>query len=250
MEMKLSVVIPVRNEEDCIEKTVIDVIEELNRERIDFEIILINDNSTDNTPKIIESLRTIYKDRIIAVHRTPPAGFGHAVRCGLENVHGDAVVVCMGDESDDPKDIVKYFRKLQEGYDCVFGSRFIKGTIVKDYPRLKLIFNRIGNIFIKYLFGLECNDMSNAFKAYRREVIDSVKPLVSNYFNITVEIPLKAVIRGFSYTVIPINWYGRTSGVSKYNLKELQRKYLFSILYVWLEKILLKEEIKGAKQRN
>jgi dolichol-phosphate mannosyltransferase len=245
MEMKLSVVIPVRNEESCVEKTVTDVIEELNNEHIDFEIILVNDNSTDNTPAIIESLQNKYKDKISVIHRTPPAGFGRAVKCGLENIHGDAVVICMGDESDDPKDIVRYFRKLQEGYDCVFGSRFITGATVTDYPGFKLIFNRIGNIFIKHLFGLECNDMSNAFKAYRREVIDSVKPLVSNYFNITVEIPLKAVIRGFSYTVIPINWYGRTSGVSKYNLKELQRKYLFSILYVWLEKILLKEEIKN-----
>jgi len=240
--MKLSIVIPAQNEEKVIENVVKEIVNELEKEKIAYEIIIVNDNSQDKTGEIAQKLST-QNPNIKVVNRKPPKGFGRAVKDGLEHITGDAVVICMGDASDDPKDIVKYYRKLQEGYDCVFGSRFIKGTIVKDYPKLKLFLNRIGNIAIKYLFRLKCNDISNAFKAYKREVIESIKPLISNQFNITVEIPLKAVVRGFSYTVVPINWYGRTSGVSKHKLKELQKKYLFSILYVWLERILLKDEL-------
>ena len=240
--MKLSLVVPARNEEECIEETITDIIDKLKREDIDFEIVVINDNSTDSTPQIIERLANEYKN-IVIIHRAPPPGFGRAVREGLERIHGDIVVICMGDLSDDPVDIVRYYRKIQEGYDCVFGSRFIRGALVKDYPVIKLIINRIANTFIRYLFRIKNNDITNAFKAYRVKVIKSVMPLLSNHFNITVEIPLKAVVRGFSYTTIPVNWYGRKSGVSKHKLKELQRKYLFSVLYVWLEKTLLRDEI-------
>ncbi len=247
--MKLSIIIPARNEEEVIERFVQDVLGELKNQNINYEIVIIDDNSTDATAEKLNLLVDRYSN-IRIVKRQPPAGFGRAVREGLEHATGDAVAIVMGDGSDDPKDIAKYYRKIQEGYDCVFGSRFIKGTVVKDYPFIKFALNRIGNYFIKILFGLPYNDITNAFKMYRKEVIESVKPLVSNYFNITVEIPLKTIIRGFSYAVVPINWYGRTSGVSKHKLKELQRKYLFSILYVWLEKILLKEEIKNATQKR
>ncbi|MBA4317468.1 MAG: hypothetical protein C0412_03620 [Flavobacterium sp.] len=240
--MLLSVIIPAHNEQESIKNTVEEIISEISKEKINYEIVIVNDNSTDSTQQVVEKLAE-KNPNIIVVHRIESAGFGGAVKDGLNTATGDCIVICMGDASDDPKDIVKYYRKIEDGYDCVFGSRFIKGTVVRDYPLLKLVLNRIGNYFIKYLFGLHCNDISNAFKAYRREVIESVKPLVSNHFNITVEIPLKAVVRGFSYAVVPINWYGRTSGVSKHNLRDLQRKYLFSILYAWLEKILLKDEI-------
>lgn len=241
--MKLSVVIPVHNEQDCIAGVVGALTNALAAEAIPYEIILVNDNSSDNSPSLLEDMAG-GNPGIKIVHRTPPKGFGYAVRAGLSQATGDAVVICMGDQSDDPGDVVAYYRKLQEGYDCVFGSRFVKGSRVNGYPGIKLILNRLGNAFIQLLFLLPYNDVSNAFKAYRIGVIKSIQPLVSQYFNITVEIPLKAVVRGYSYAVVPINWYGRKSGVSKYNVRELSRKYFFSILYVWLEKILLKEDIQ------
>ncbi len=240
--MKLSVVIPARNEEECIGKTIIDIVKKLTEENILFEIIVVNDNSQDRTPEIIQRAANEYEN-IVVINNKSSSGFGYTVREGLKNVKGDVVVICMGDSSDDPVDIVKYFRKIEEGYDCVFGSRFVKGAKVSDYPIIKLILNRIANTFIKHLFLIKNNDITNAFKAYRTEVINRIMPLVSNHFNITVEIPLKAIVRGFSYATVPVNWYGRKSGVSKYKFRELQRKYVFSILYVWLEKILLKDEI-------
>jgi len=157
------------------------------------------------------------------------------------------VATVMGDLSDDPEDIVRCFRKIEEGYDCVFGSRFMKGSTVKDYPLTKLLINRLANNFIRMLFLIRPNDITNAFKLYRREVIKVIQPLQALYFNITVEIPLKAIVRGFSYTQIPISWYGRQSGVSKLGIREMGRKYLFTVLYIWLEKILLADEINNLK---
>jgi len=241
--MKLSVIIPARNEENNLRKVFMEINEVLKREGIENEIILVDDNSTDGTRKVIEELVS-ENSNVRGVFRKPPPGFGRAIRDGLKVITGDVVEIVMADFSDDPEDIVRYYRKILEGYDCVFGSRFIKGSRVVDYPPHKLILNRIANNFIKILFGIKNNDITNAFKAYRREVIEAVQPLVSNHFNITVEIPLKAINRGFRFATIPISWYGRTSGVSKYRLKELQRKYLFSLLYCWLERILLKDEVK------
>lgn len=167
-----------------------------------------------------------------------PNGFGFAVRCGLENFGGDAVAIVMADGSDTPEDIVDYYCRLQEGYDCVFGSRFMAGGKVIDYPLHKLVVNRLANLFIQILFGIKYNDVTNAFKAYRREVIDGTSPLLSHHFNLTVEMPLKAITRGYSYTTIPITWRNRTTGVSKLKLKEMGSRYLFIVLYVFLEKNL------------
>lgn len=244
--MKLSVVIPVHNEEDCIEKTIQDISDELQKESIESEIIVVNDNSVDKTAQIVNSLSQKYSN-IRIVDRQPPNGFGRAIKEGLDNITGDAVVVAMGDASDDPIDIVRYFRKIEEGYDCVFGSRFIRGAIVKDYPFHKLIVNRIANTFLRILFLTKHNDLTNAFKAYRREVIESIRPIESLYFNITIELPLKALIRGYSIAFLPINWYGRKSGVSKLKIRDMGRRYLYTALYIWLQKILIMDDIRERK---
>ena len=241
--MKLSVVIPAHNEEGCVSRIIGNLINTLKANGIEREIIAVNDNSTDNTYGVLEELAGIHKE-IKVINAPRPRGFGRAVRKGLEHISGDAVVIFMADGSDDAEDVVMYYNKIQEGYDCVFGSRFIKGSRTSGYPKVKLILNRAGNILMQLLFWIQYNDVSNAFKAYRAEVIRAVQPLVSQYFNITVEIPLKAIVRGFSFAVVPIHWNGRVSGVSKYRIGELSKKYFFSILFVWLEKILLKEEIK------
>jgi len=210
----ISIVIPAHNEEGCIVPTVQLISQTLEAKKIDYEILVVN-------------LNNYY-----------PNGFGLAVRCGLENFQGDAVAVVMADSSDAPENIVDYYQKLQEGYDCVFGSRFIPGGRVIDYPVDKLIVNRAANLFISVLFGLKFNDTTNAFKAYRREVIEGISPLLSHHFNLTVEMPLKAIIRGYSLAIIPISWQNRATGVSKLKIKEMGSRYLFIVLYAWLEKTL------------
>jgi dolichol-phosphate mannosyltransferase len=233
--MKLSVVIPAHNEADSIAPTVGGVTSALGNEGIDFEVVVVDDASTDGTRDVVEQLG----DDHVRCHRSHYSlGFGFAVRAGLERSEGDAVAIMMADNSDDPADLVRYYRVLEKGYDCAFGSRFIAGARVENYPRLKLIINRIVNFGIRVLFRHGYNDTTNAFKAYRREVIDAVDPLLSNHFNLTVELPLKAVVRGFSYRIIPISWRGRTAGATNLSLQEMGSRYLFIVLYVFLERHL------------
>jgi dolichol-phosphate mannosyltransferase len=157
---------------------------------------------------------------------------------------GDAVVIMMADESDDCRDVVRYWNALNEGWDAVFGSRFTKGGGVIDYPWLKLRLNRMANLFIRLLFGISLNDTTNAFKAYRRTVIEGCQPLLSAHFNLTVEIPLKTIIRGYSWTVLPITWRNRRTGVAKLKIQEMGSRYLFICLYLWLEKYLSRGDYK------
>jgi len=233
----LSIVIPARDEEGCICATVEHLHVELRLHNIPHEIVVVDDGSTDRTWTLLQDL----KERISQlkpVQNTGPNGFGRAIIHGLDRMTGDAVVIMMADESDDHRDVVRYWDELNKGFDCVFGSRFIKGGGVIDYPWLKLRINRLANAFLMLLFRMKLNDTTNAFKAYRREVIDGCRPFIAQHFNITVEIPLKAMVRGYSWTVIPITWRNRRTGVAKLKIKEMGSRYLFICLYIWLEKYL------------
>lgn len=231
----LSVVIPARDEEGCIASTLEHLHLELQMNSVPHEIIVVDDGSTDKTIQILkDECQKISELKI--VQNSGMHGFGRAIVHGLNNISGDAVVIMMADESDDPRDVVRYWKKLNEGYDCVFGSRFANGGGVIDYPKLKLLLNRLANLFIKFLFRHGLNDTTNAFKAYRKTVIDGIRPILSPHFNITVELPLKAVVRGYSYATIPITWRNRRTGAAKLKIKEMGSRYLFICFYVWLEK--------------
>ncbi|MGI8482285.1 MAG: glycosyltransferase family 2 protein [Chthoniobacterales bacterium] len=239
----LSVVVPTRDEEGCIVSTIEHLGIELRLHNVPHEIVVVDDGSTDRTWEILLDLRSRIPS--LAPTQNPGAnGFGRAVIWGLDQMKGDAVVIMMADESDDARDVVRYWAKLNEGYDCVFGSRFVKGGGVIDYPRFKLFLNRLANLFLKTLFHLKLNDTTNAFKAYRKEVIDGCRPLISPHFNLTVELPLKAIVRGYSWTTLPITWRNRRSGIPKLKIKEMGSRYLFICLYVWLEKYFSRGDYK------
>jgi len=178
--MKLSIVIPAHNEEGSIRETVSELVQGLTEAVIEHEILVVNDNSSDSTEKILIDLSQQFSS-CRYVDNTPPNGFGLAVRKGLENFSGDAVAIVMADGSDAPEDVIAFFRKIEEGFDCVFGSRFIKNGKTYDYPLVKLILNRGANLFIKILFGLRYNDVTNAFKMYRKETIEGLKPFLSHH---------------------------------------------------------------------
>ncbi|MCS6812793.1 MAG: glycosyltransferase [Cyanobacteria bacterium] len=233
----LSVVIPAHNEEACIVQTVQAIADQLTAASLSYEILVVNDNSRDRTEALLQAL-VAQNPHVRYINNYYPNGFGFAVKCGLENFRGDAVAIVMADNSDSPQNIVDYYYKLQQGYHCVFGSRFISGGRVIDYPLHKLVINRLANWFIQVLFGLDLNDTTNAFKMYRREVIAGIAPLLSHHFNLTVEMPLKAIVRGYSYAIIPITWQNRKTGISKLKLQEMGSRYLFIVLYVFLEKHL------------
>jgi len=231
----LSIVIPARNEQDCIASTVEHLDLELRLHNVPHEIVVVDDGSTDETWKRLQEIAARVP-ALQAVQNPGPNGFGRAIIYGFDRMKGDAAVVMMADESDDCRDVVTYWRRLNEGWDAVFGSRFLKGGGVIDYPWLKLKVNRFANLFIRALFGIKLNDVTNAFKAYRKTTIDGCRPLLSPHFNLTVELPLKTIVRGYSWTSIPITWRNRKTGESKLKIKEMGSRYLFICLYIWLEK--------------
>jgi dolichol-phosphate mannosyltransferase len=232
--MKLSIVIPAHDEVESIRATLDALTTELKVEDIPYEIIVVDDASEDGTAQVVREVAE-HDPHVRCVRSPRSPGFGQAVRCGLEEYTGDAIAIVMADLSDSPKDLVRYYRVLEEGFDCAFGSRFIRGGRVSDYPKFKLALNRLVNLGIRVLFRHGYNDTTNAFKAYRREVIDNVQPLLSHHFNLTVELPLKAIVRGHTYAITPVSWSNRTRGVSKLKLQEMGSRYLFIVLYVFLE---------------
>jgi glycosyltransferase involved in cell wall biosynthesis len=216
--MKISIIIPAYNEEEIIEKTIKKTYGILNKKKYDFEIIVVNDNSDDKTEKIIDRLSKTNK-KIKPIHKKSntrgPTGMGSALKFGFKHCRGDIIIPLMADLSDDPNEIIQLVKKIFDGFDVVCGSRFIKGSKIIGYPRTKMIFNRIYNRLFAFLFSLEVKDISNAFKAYRKSVIDLIKPK-SNNFAITAEILLKAKMFGFKIAEVPVSWHGRTKGESKF----------------------------------
>jgi dolichol-phosphate mannosyltransferase len=207
----------------------------LTLQKVPHEIVVVDDGSTDGTWALLEEMAA----RINTLHPVQnhgDHGFGRAVLCGIDQAQGDALVIMMADESDDCRDTVRYWRLLDQGWDAVFGSRFIKGGGVIDYPPHKLAINRLANLFLRVLFRVPMNDFTNSFKAYRMAALEGCRPFLAHHFNLTIEIPLKITVRGYSWTVMPITWRNRRSGVSKLKIREMGSRYLFIALYCWLEK--------------
>ena len=236
--MKVSIIIPVRNEELVIEK-IIDQLEN-KLKSLSYEIVFINDFSTDNTTKVIEK---IIKNKVqINLYDNKKKGLGGAITLGINKATGEVICMMMSDLSDNIDDLEKYYNIIKDDeVDAVFGSRFIKGSKVTDYPKKKLILNRIFNLITKLLFISDYNDFTNAFKIYKKNALLKTFPLVSESFNIFLELPLKIISRKMKYKIIPISWTNRKTGTSKFDIKELRAKYLFTLIYCLFEKILLKK---------
>ena len=231
----LTVIIPARNEEGCIGSTVEHLHGEFRRNGIEHEILVIDDGSTDNTWRVLAETGTRVPT-LRPLQNRGQHGFGRAVTLGIDQMKGDAAIIMMADASDDSRDAVKYWTLLNQGWDAVFGSRFVRGGTVIDYPFHKLILNRLANYFLMFMFHSGLNDTTNAFKAYRRSVLEGCRPFLSPHFNLTVELPLKTIVRGYSWTVTPISWKNRKSGFSKLKIREMGSRYLFIALYCWLER--------------
>jgi dolichol-phosphate mannosyltransferase len=244
----LSVVIPAQNEEGSIAATVSSLAQRLAADGIGFEIVVVDDHSADGTAEAVAAAARTHPD-VRCVPNLRAKGFGNAIHTGLDAFRGDAVCIVMADASDDPGDVVAYWRAIERGYDCAFGSRFTRQARVVEYPLPKLLLNRFANAVVALLFGIRYNDVTNAFKCYRREVIDGLRPILSHHFNITVELPLKAIVRGYSWTVVPTNWYNRKHGVSKFKIKEMGSRYLFIVLYALIEKWLSRGDYRRAQRK-
>lgn len=248
--MKLSIVIPAYNEQENIERCIDELTETVvQKYGIDSEILVVNDNSTDDTAATVRRIAES-NSNVRLISRTPPGGFGRALRSGLKAVTGEAVVIYMADLSDDPEDVVKYYHKLEEGYDCVFGSRFVRGSEIRDYPPVKRVINRIVNNCVRWMFWTQFNDLTNAFKAYRTSVIRECGPFRASHFNITLEMSLSVLCRDYKVAQIPIKWYGRTWGSSNLRLREMGRRYLCTLLMMFFQRILIADDLVAERIAN
>ena len=244
--LKLSIIIPAKDEEGDIENTIISIHNILKTNNVEHEILIINDHSVDSTLEILGSLEKKIKELKI-INNSGKPGFGLAIRQGLENYSGDIVAIVMADGSDSPKDLINFYFKSVKNYTCVFGTRFSSGGSTKDYPVLKYIMNRFFNNLVRLIFRIKYDDITNAFKVYTREAIEGSKPFLSNHFNLTLELPLKIIIRGYKYKIIPNSWKNRQAGVSKMRIKEMGSRYMFILFYCLIEKLLTKDDYKKSR---
>jgi len=232
----LSIIIPARNEADNLE----DILKyfENNLPEVDFEVLIINDFSDDNT--LMKAEKIFASESRFKIFDNKKKGLGGAINLGIKKANGDRVAIMMADMSDHIDDLMKYNNLIdKENLDAVLGSRFIEGSKISEYPLQKLILNRLFNLFVSLIFWNKYNDYTNAFKIYKKEVLKDLMPLVSESFNIFLEIPLKAISRNYNYKIIPIKWTGRKKGKAKFKIKELRSKYLFTLIYCFIEKNLL-----------
>ena len=244
--MKLSVIIPAKNEEGNVADTIKEINSILSKNNIQHEIIVINDNSSDSTLEILKFLKKNIQELKIMNNNGKP-GYGLTVRLGLESYSGEIIAIMMADGSDSPEDLIKFYFKSLKNNICVFGSRFSDGGTTQDYPKLKYVLNRIFNNLVRLIFRISYNDITNAFKVYTKEAIEGSKPYLSNHFNLTLELPLKTIIRGYNYQVIPNSWKNRKTGISKMKIKEMGSRYLFILFYCLIEKLLTKNDYKKNK---
>ncbi len=243
--MKLSVVIPAYNEALNLPDTLNAFYTELQAQGIEHELLVINDNSKDNTIEVITELQKTMPSLRTIFNPPPHNGFGYAIRKGLENFSGDCVAIVMADLSDDPKDLVKFYNTMiEQKVDCVFGDRWGKGGEVIDYPKKKLYLNRFVNRMISIVFKMRYRDTTNAFKLYSRRAMEGLKPFMSPHFNLTVELPLKAVVRGYTFAVVPNSWRNRKHGTSNLKIREMGSRYFFIVLYCLIEKYFSRGDFK------
>jgi len=241
MSILLSILIPVRNEEENVNIISKEIITKISIQS--YEILFINDFSEDNTERELIKLNT--QNTKTVYYNNTKKGLGGAIDLGIQKSRGDYVCIMMSDSSDTVEDLNTYYNVISNyNLDAVFGSRFIKGGKTVNYPLLKMILNRMGNLLAKFLLWTDLNDFTNGFKIYKRDSLLKLYPLVSESFNIFFELPLKLIIRGFKYKIIPISYYNRTVGEAKFKIDELGSKYIFTLLYCFLEKILLNKKIK------
>jgi glycosyltransferase involved in cell wall biosynthesis len=224
--MKLTVVIPVHNEEE----NVLDVISKIETDLIlPFELIVVNDHSVDNTASIVRDLANKYNNISLIENKLDP-GFANAIKTGLSSAKGEAIVPVMGDLCDDLKVIPVMFDKLLEGYDVVCGCRYIKGGARLGGSKLKGFLSAFAGSSLHYLLGIPTHDIANAFKMYRKKVIDTIN-IQATGFEVSMELPLKAYYAGFKITEVPTVWRERKKGKSNFRMFNLVPNYLK--LYLW-----------------
>ena len=193
------------------------------KSKVEFELVAVDD-SEDGTWPILQQFEREH-DHIVVVKGGEPPGYGTALKKGFERASGDILIPFNGDFSDSLEDVMTYIQLIESGYDMVFGSRFMPDSKVHGAPVGKASLSKWGNLFVQWYFGIQCNDVTNSFKAYRRAVWEAVDP-AKHDTSLVLELALHSILRKFKYTTIPVSWSGREYGRSKMSIAKVALRYL------------------------
>ena len=230
--MKVSLIIPFKNEIEYAQLTMSTVYTYLTEHRIEFEIIVVDD-STDGTWDVLQTFASSYQN-ISILKGEKPSGYGKALQKGFNVATGDILIPFNGDLSDSLDDVLSYIHLIRNGgYDMVFGSRFMVGSKVENSIAAKESISLLGNKFAQILFNSDCNDLTNSFKAYKMEVLKEISPKADGY-QIGIEIALNAILKKYKYTTIPIAWSERKYGRSKMSIIRSIPIYLYTVFKIRL----------------
>ena len=216
MGISLSVIVPTRNESECVEKTLGKIAEALENGGIGYEILVMDDNSRDGTKEKVAKLAE-KNPNIRLVNRSEPYGFGYSIRDGIRMAKGEYSVIMMADLSDDPELLPKIKEKMDAGCDAVVCSRFMKGSEVRRYPFLKMVSNRLFNWTVGIAFNLGTGDASNAYKCFRTAIARGL-PVESRSFQVSAEILIRMRLKKAKICEIPAGWEDRSAGEAKFRL--------------------------------
>lgn len=232
--MKTSLIIPFKNEVKYAETTMNMAYAYLFEHNIDFELVAVDD-STDGTWEVLQSFASLHQN-VMAVKGEEPSGYGKALKKGFAVATGDILIPFNGDLSDSLNDVLSYVHLIEDGYDMVFGSRFMVGAKVTDSAVIKEKVSQLSNMFLQILFHTSCSDITNSFKAYKRMVLEDINPTANGY-HIGMEIALKGILKKYKYTTIPVTWSGRKYGRSKMSIIRAIPKYLFTALKIRFKEV-------------
>lgn len=231
--VKLSIVIPVYHEENNIVK-VLDRIE--SSVKTPHEILIIYDSKSDPTyPVVDELIKKRKKRNVLLVNSSVGNGRGvmNAIKTGLKKAKGEAMVVTMADLCDDISQIDTMNRFIEEGYDIVCASRYMKGGRKIGGPILKTLLSKAAGLTLYYFFHVSTHDATNAFKMYRKKIFNNIKIESTGGFEYSLEIVLKAHKLGYKIREIPTVWRDREAGKSNFKLVKWLPNYINSYLFIF-----------------
>ncbi len=237
----LTIIIPARNEEKTINKTLDNLLKKV---EIPTEYIIINDQSTDQTTEKVKKYLEKHANVFLFETKANKVGFANALVLGFKKARTPYVLPVMADLCDDPKTIDIMYKKISEGYEIVAGSRYISGGGKSGGPKLQAFFSHVVCSSLHYLTGIPTTDVSNSFKMYKKSLLKRL--IVPKSFGVETSmfITLQAYFKGAKIAEVPTFWRGRKEGKSKFNILKRFPRYLY--IYAWA----IHERIKQLSQER
>lgn len=220
----LDIIIPVYNEGENISAT----LDEINRKiKTENRLFIVYDFNEDNTlPTVKNYINEKKKENILLLKNDYGKGVLNAIKKGFDRAEHEMILVVMGDLSDDLCVVDDMYKKMQEGYDIVCGSRYMKGGKQIGGPLFKKSLSRMAGLSLHILTGIPTHDISNSFKMYRKDIIKNTHIESTGGFEIGLEILVKAYLKGYKITEVPSIWKDRAAGKSNFKLWTWLPKYI------------------------